>query len=291
MDMMRNLSWKRVANIAMWDMNINRQAYVKYALFMVGVYVMIAMYSYVAGFLSGSAGAFSDAGFVLTITAAMGSAHTLQTMLLMSTMFHGLRTRQGRVNELTLPASNQEKFLWHVIRTVAANWVTFAAGVVLADVLHVIFVMSFYGTGVEISSITVRVCRLWTVLLDFGNIVGYVDGAVVVFLPVGWFLMSRAIFSTFALGSAWKYRRSFVNTLLFHIALWLILLVGVLTAVSFQPFVISPQTLINLRFLIRIDSWLWAFVFMAFASALFFGVWVLTYRLYVKAQITSVRNP
>lgn len=293
MEIIRNLNWNRIVNIARWDINTHRQAYVKYSLLQVGVYVIMTMYSYVMLWL-GSPGdmIFSDKYVVMSLTTAIGSVHWLQGLLLMSTMFHGLHTRQGRVNELTLPATNLERFLWNVIRTVGANWLFFVVGVLLADLFHAVFVLSVWGSGVQIYSITLDQWHLWSYF--YNNNYPFFDrvpGVAGVLLVTGLLLLSRAFVVTFALGSAWKYRRSFATTVLYHILFWAAVVMSMMVLVTVLGSVMTPHSLIHLRFLTHVDSWLWGSVFVVIAAAIYCGIWYLTYRLYCQAQITTRRNP
>ena len=103
---MKNFDIHRISNVARWDLNTNRKTYTKYALSVIAMYVVIAMYSYVvdslgarndnvrASFLEG----YGDMYFAAGIAAFMATAFSLQTLLFMSAMFHNLRTRQGRIN-------------------------------------------------------------------------------------------------------------------------------------------------------------------------------------------------
>ena len=48
---MKKFDFSRFLDVARWDLYINRQAYVKYTSMVVGVYVLIAMYTYVTSYL------------------------------------------------------------------------------------------------------------------------------------------------------------------------------------------------------------------------------------------------
>lgn len=295
---MNNFDIHRFSNVARWDLNTNRKSYSKYAMLIVCMYVGMAMYSYVSDYLAGKTfdfygslrAGFNDSDYYKAagIAAFMAVAFSVQTLLSMSAMFHNLRTRQGRINELTLPATNLEKFTWHVFLIVVANWSLMLVGVLVADALHCLFLLAAYGTSVQVSSIT---CHVFDSLFSLQVLELFSDrGSVswMVFLATLFF--GRAFVATFALGSAWKYRRSLATTILFHILFWLsvVMLFMVVVAVSSALNLLVPEFV---RFITDIGSSFWAFVFMLTGLGVFCGVWYLTYRLYCKAQVTTHRNP
>ena len=75
-------------------------------------------------------------------------------------MFHNLRNRQGRIAELTLPASNIERFLWHAFVVLVGAHVWFLMSVGLAEILNAILVSVTFDFGdYEYVSLTAKVCN------------------------------------------------------------------------------------------------------------------------------------
>lgn len=290
---MKNFDIHRISNVARWDLNTNRKTYTKYALSVIAMYVVIAMYSYVVDYLGARNDnvrasffeGYRDMYFAAGIAAFMATAFSLQTLLFMSAMFHNLRTRQGRINELMLPATNIEKFAWHVFLIVVANWSLMLVGVLVADALHCLFLMAVYGTSVPLASITASVFDYLVTMqsLDYNTYVSWIG-------LLGFLFFGRAFVATFALGSAWKYRRSLATTMLFHVFFWLsvIMLFMVVVTVSSVLHLHVPDFIMFLK---DMGTSFWAFLFMLLSICTFCGVWYLTYRLYCNAQITTHRNP
>lgn len=290
---MKNFDIHRISNVARWDLNTNRKTYTKYALSVIAMYVVIAMYSYVVDYLGARNDnvrasfheGYGDIYFAAGIAAFMATAFSLQTLLFMSAMFHNLRTRQGRINELMLPATNIEKFAWHVFLIVVANWSLMLVGVLVADALHCLFLMTVYGTSVPLASITASVFDNLVTMqsLDYDTYVSWIG-------LLGFLFFGHAFVATFALGSAWKYRRSLATTMLFHVFFWLsvIMLFMVVVTVSSVLHLPAPDFIMFLK---DMGTSFWAFLFMLLSICTFCGVWYLTYRLYCNAQITTHRNP
>lgn len=293
---MKKFDFSRFLDVARWDLYINRQAYVKYTSMVVGVYVLIAMYTYVTAYL-GSDGnellgyAFNDSIYSTGIAMTSCSLFTFQTLIVMNSMFHGIHTRQGRVNELTLPATNLEKFSWHVVRTLCFNFVTFVVGIWVADALHCLFVWGAYGFDTDISSITGHVFNAFS---NFSQMLPDLHEEVSVALVmtvIAGNLLTYAFVSTFALGSAWKYRRSFATTILYHIVFWLVIVFVSMAMFAVLSPVFAEMGTDIFDFLAKSESWHWALLLLVFSVSVFVVIWYLTYRLYCNAQITTRRNP
>ena len=96
---------------------------------------------------------------------------------------------------------------------------------------------------------------------------------------------------SFCLFNAWKYRYNIPWTFLFYFILWNVL--GVLTVFTLVNCFDSPREIESI--------WNWlndgghanaVLVCMnILASLLYVGIWLLTYRLYKRAQLTTKRNP
>lgn len=294
MMVMKSFDLKRFLNVAHWDLNINRQAYSKYGMMTVGVYVLITVYTYLTNYCVGDGSngcVFNDAVYTVGIAMTACSIFSIQTLVVMNSMFHGIHSRQGRIRELTLPATNFEKFCWHVVRTVGFNVLTFVVGVLLADVLHCLFVWLAYGFGSDISSIAARVFGAY---VDFSLLLPDLHegvSAAGVMTVLSGNLLAYAFVSTFALGSAWKYHRSFATTVLYHIAFWLAVVTVFMVSFTLLAPVIGDSVPDIIVFLGRSQSWHWALLLLVVSVSVFAGVWYSTYRLYCGAQITTRRNP
>ena len=280
---MKAFSFNRFLNVARWDLSVNCKFYTRSSLLMVAIMsmpiVLYYLYSmlnhnfFMTGILSDNVGTFS------VIIAMIGCAYTVISS---GYMFHNLLTKQGRISELTLPATNLERFLWHVVVIVIGVQVVFFFGVLFADVLHALFRLAIPGE--EIKSLTTEMFNLdnWRDSTTvFGNHLFGVNLLVAILLS--------CYCRSFCLVNAWKYRYNIPLTFLIYFVLntvlpLLLLFIGklFLNKDRFESFIewignTDPSTIL-----------VWLNIF---AGLIYVGIWLLTYRLYTRAQLTTKRNP
>lgn len=200
-------------------------------------------------------------------------------------MFHNLLTKQTRTKELTLPASNGEKFLFHALMTVGGAFVVYFVSFFVIDLLQYLYVALVFG----ISHATFFPYKL---LFFSYKATGCVD-PITAFMGDFWlgFILKQAwvaYFSTYILGNAIKYKYNVLWTYVFHVAL---------------GFVSMALLGLSMPMIIGAD-WTWlqnielekAMLFFRISITLFFSFitifcWWMSYRLYCRAQITTRRNP
>ena len=280
---MKAFSFNRFLNVARWDLSVNCKFYTRSSLLMVAImsmpivlyylYSMLTHNFFMTGILSDNVGTFS------VIIAMIGCAYTVISS---GYMFHNLLTKQGRISELTLPATNLERFLWHVVVIVIGVQVVFFFGVLFADVLHALFRLAI--PGAEIKSLTTEMFNLdnWRDSTTvFGNHLFGVNLLVAILLS--------CYCRSFCLVNAWKYRYNIPLTFLIYFVLntvlpLLLLFIGklFLNKDRFESFIewignTDPSTIL-----------VWLNIF---AGLIYVGIWLLTYRLYTRAQLTTKRNP
>lgn len=201
-------------------------------------------------------------------------------------MFHNLLTKQGRIHEFTLPATNLERFLWHAVVTVVGVHLVFIAGVLLADLIHILFRLMV--PGAEINSIFLYVFvvawRYWEQI----NLLSSNHIGVILYVT----LMTLCYVRSYCLVNAWKYRHNILLTCIFHFLLQSILpliILSVCMLFSIEKADVSWFA----SWLIDIDEHFTPFIICmnVFAALLYVGIWLLTYRLYKRAQLTTKRNP
>ncbi len=198
--------------------------------------------------------------------------------------FHNLLTKQSRIKELTLPASNGEKFLFHALVTIGGALLTYVVSFFLLDVIQYLFVGIVYGFSYAewVSYISILF-----------NEAGLRDP---LFTSSPWALlildlMSIAFISTFVLGNAIKYKHNVLWTILFHWGMWfasmlcLGLCLPLLENVDWDGLSNWLQGLDPDNTLIAL-KWITALVLAAITTF----CWWMSYRLYCRAQITTKRN-
>lgn len=277
-------SFKRFINVARWDLSVNSKFYTRSALLMVAVIcmpvVLYYLYSMVMKSYLSFATIYDTAEGFATVINLIGLAYMI---IASGYMFHNLLTKQGRINELTLPATNLERFVWHAVVVIVGVDVVFFAGVLTADLLHVLFRLPI--PNAEIHSITLAAYNYdFSELLELDEFNKNTFGLIVFF-----FLMALCYVRSFSLVNAWKYRYNIPLTFFIYFLIQTFLPLLVLFIVT--QF-ISPEFVSNLwNWLNETSITFWIVCLDIIAALLYVGIWLLTYRLYKRAQLTTKRNP
>ena len=277
-------SFKRFINVARWDLSVNSKFYTRSALLMVAVIcmpvVLYYLYSMVMKSYLSFATIYDTAEGFATVINLIGLAYMI---IASGYMFHNLLTKQGRINELTLPATNLERFIWHAVVVIVGVDVVFFAGVLTADLLHVLFRLPI--PNAEIHSITLAAYNYdFSELLELDEFNTNTIGLIVFF-----FLMALCYVRSFSLVNAWKYRYNIPLTFFIYFLIQTFLPLLVLFIVT--QF-ISPEFVSNLlNWLNEKSITFWIVCLDIIAALLYVGIWLLTYRLYKRAQLTTKRNP
>ena len=73
---------------------------------------------------------------------------------------HNLRNKQGRIMELTLPATNLEKFTWHALLMLTGGLILCIVSLLVADGLNALLTLITYGAENGVSSLTASVFEM-----------------------------------------------------------------------------------------------------------------------------------
>ena len=286
---MKQFSIKRFANVARWDLSVNSNFYTRSAIMMMAFIstpiVLFYLYNMLTkGFLLMGNTSDNVESFALTI-GLIGLAYTVISA---GYMFHNLLTKQGRISELTLPATNLERFVWHAVVILIGVPLVFFCGVVVADFLHFLFRLMI--TNADIQSLTAA--YYWGDFEGWHNATpGFED-----FMEDYGYELVTTIFiwgacytRSFSLFNAWKYRYNIPITFLFYFILWtvlplILLFIGTMffskeNVLDFMEWIkdVNPHNIIIGVGIVGI--------------LVYIGIWLLTYRLYKRAQLTTKRNP
>lgn len=280
---MKAFDFNRFTNVARWDLTVNSKFYTRSALLMVAIICMPVVLYYLYSMLTkGLFLGMETHDDIVVFNACNVFLGIFYTIISSGYIFHNLLTKQGRINELTLPATNLERFLWHVVVIVFGVSVVFFIGVVCSDMLHALFRLAI--PHAEIKSITYDLYfdpKSWEEIEVFG----VHNFGVLLFFAI----LVCCYFRTFCLANAWKYKYNIPWTFLFYFifqnALGLMMLfVG--------KFLISPELAREFGEWIGGINPTFGIVCLNILAVLFYvGIWYLTYRLYCRAQITTRRNP
>ena len=280
---MKQFNFHRFINVARWDLTINSKFYLRSSILVVALCCFPILMSNLYALLTGNYFAWGD-GFdkIEPYVLMISMVGMFYSIIASGYMFHNLVSKQGRINELTLPATNLEKFVWHFLVIAVGTLVVWNIGVVSADLLHSFFRIGFSS---ETRSITAEIFSTEFTWKAYKEVRFH-----------GYYLMPLfAIFiysfaRTFSLVNAWKYKHNIPLTVLLHFLLNTLigLTVLVIAATNFADpgaFIEFIKTLDGLNPDAVIIS------LYVFAVLLYCGIVYLTYWLYTRAQLTTRRNP
>ncbi len=275
------MNFDRFKKVARWNFAVNRSQYLKLSLglflFMSVPYLLFITRSIWALAL------YRNTEFAVSsipgdgMVAWMWTCFLFAMPILCGYTFHNLLTKQSRIKELTLPASNGEKFLFHALVTVGGALLTYVVSFLVINLLQYLTVGLIYGFSY---ANWLPINPFLFTRLDDDVIT---NGWLQLFAVLSWV----AGFSTFVLGNAIKYRHNVIWTFLFHWALSLVmmLVLGLVSASLVQT---------NLDWVKNLNEWqfktLVKVFFIGVPSLIIIFCWWMSYRLYTRAQITTLRN-
>lgn len=277
---MKTFDIKRFCHVAQWDLTVNSRFYLRQLLILACCVVVPVLLQFINIFVKGKditvVGDLSSLSYLL-----IGISIVWQFVMLGYT-FHNLRSKQGRIEELMLPATNLERFTWHVLFCIVVPIVAFWLSVLVADGLQMLLTRVLLGTGYQASLTGI----LWKKYFfgEMSRIWGSLGTAQDKWAFIWGMLMLLAFYTTFLLGNAWKYKSNIGLTIAAHIALFMV-------ATTVTGFLSSIEILKNWIENMEFSEWIGIGLLVTIAAALFALIWGLAYHLYCKAQISTRRNP
>lgn len=282
-------SFKRFINVARWDLSVNSKFYTRSAIMMMAFIstpiVLFYLYNMLTkGFLLMGNTSDNVEGFAMTI----GMIGIAYSVISAGYMFHNLLTKQGRISELTLPATNLERFVWHAVVIMIGVPLVFFCGVVVADFLHFLFRLMI--TNADIQSLTAA--YYWS---DFEGWHNYSPGFEDFMEDYGYefvasiFIWGACYTRSFSLFNAWKYKYNIPITFLFYFILWTVL---PLVLLFIGTMFFSKENVLDFMEWLKDVNPHNIIIGVGIVGILvLIGIWLLTYRLYTRAQLTTKRNP
>lgn len=286
----------RFLSVGRWDVTVNRRFYTNQAIALLVLAVAPVVLRYLSAWAAGDVALFGMGTAALYPAMDMGYWIGFMTgfyrfvfwvlpVVSLSYMLHNMVRKQGRIQELTLPASNVERFLWHLAFCLLAPMVVFFGSMLQADGINMLFAAVFGCFSQVRSLICAFFVRPCSMPVDFSSGMGHP------LLGHSFEVLSMLCFmSTFALGNAWKYRYNLIFTCLVYVVLWLVsgiclmFLAGAF--LQFAGYDCFADTYCNFD----PNGTVMFCLLDLFMLALLVGIWALTYKLYCDAQVTSRRN-
>ena len=292
---MKNFDIRRFCAVARWDLTINRAFYNKMAMAIAACSILPVLFYHAIELLEkvmdsdGVGKPYSSfLGDLEIISVFISVFSSIALTVVLGFMFHNLRNRQGRISELTLPASNIERFLWHALVVLVGAHVWFLMSVGLAEILNSLLVWITFDFGdYEYVSLTAKVCKNFYSILPTAMV--FDEGFhLVAYLAI--ILASLLGVSVYPLVNAWKYRHNIAYTILFYILAWLLMLVFLSACAAFASFCSWDMSWLYGSFE-GLAPWILVLIIDVHLACFLYVMWRCTYRLYCKAQLTTRRNP
>ena len=290
---------KRFLSVGRWDVTVNRRFYTNQATALLVLAVAPVVVRFLSAWAAGDVALFGRDAAALYPAMDMGYwiwfimgfyrfVFWVLPVVSLSYMLHNMVRKQGRIQELTLPASNVERFLWHLAFCLLAPMVVFFGSMLLADGLNMLFAAVF-GCFSQVRSL---ICVFFFApaphcFKPFDICPEMVDHLLIHSFGV---LSMLCFMSTFALGNAWKYRYNLIFTCLMHVLMWFVLgLCLMFLAGAFLQFA-GYDCIADMNCNFTPNATVVFCLLDLFMLALLVGIWALTYKLYCDAQVTSRRN-
>ncbi len=278
---MAQFSTDRFLSVGRWDLAVNRQFYARAALIILVVMALPTLTS-LAGDLWMP---YADS---TTLTAIL-ALHTINNYLLMLPFLlgytlHNMASRQGRISELTLPASSHEKFLWHTCLVLLGSLAVAVACFLLLDAVH--FLAVWLTIGLDHACGFIASLHRLAVRLDEGGLFGFlgVDTRFGIIRTLAYVLFA----STFVLGNALRYKQNIALTIAWDMALSLVAVIVMTAALTMRIRRLLQTTYSDGLHLDDIlGTWHIGTTIIVAEVCLIALCWWVAYRLYAKARLTS----
>ncbi|MBQ0023417.1 MAG: hypothetical protein KBT29_09295 [Prevotellaceae bacterium] len=226
-------------------------------------------------------------------TMPMTSCVILAFILIMNTIFagcwlHNLRSKQGRINELTLPATNMEKFTWHTVSMIIGGYLLCFLALLFADGVNALCTLALLPKEDGIGSIIISIGQLLSMNLASMGMPVAPDpnietlGIATTFCFIAGVLSDSAIYM---FGNSIKYK---YNIILTYIAMQILQFIAGIATIIFSAVNSNEMSAGAEGFAEKISIILYIAGALSCITAL--ALPFMSYRLYTKAQITSKLN-
>lgn len=305
---MNTISKSRFWDYAKWDLTINKSFYRNMAVGTISLVLMVAIMGFFIRLFQWrarlsflhmdgvEAEAMSNESWFKDIVSVDGTLMTIVVVCSLAMIVfagcinHPLRNKQGRITTLTLPATNKEKYLWHVGLMLGGGLLLCIVSVLLADLFNALLSVVTFGPDGTKS----LVARLFT---GSGELLGAIksvdDVLLVAFL---YLVLANAVVSyllsvtTFAFGNALKYKFNILLTIVamqvlefaFSVVFFLVVAIGGLEWLENMDNIGDEDVALFMYALFGI--------LLVVQLALMVWMWRKSYKLYCKAQVTSTWN-
>lgn len=127
MKTMNNFNTRRFANVLLWETMLNKRKFINWALLFFGLIAIPQLIGLVFSSYSNTIDATSTIAEIIFIAYLVAGA---------ANIFTNIKTKQERINEFTLPASNLEKFVARYLLTIVGMSLAAIIGFLAGDLLQ-----------------------------------------------------------------------------------------------------------------------------------------------------------
>ena len=304
---MSSFNTKRFARYANFDLTINKSFYRNLALVLGFTIVGVIVISFFCRWFSYSLGMGPYMYNDLQTTAMFTTVVIWASIYIgAGCTLHPLRNKQGRITHMTMPATNLEKYIWHVLICVGGAAVVAFLSVLVADLLNYVLSVLVFESSEGVESLTATVYS--GQLLNFNKMFAsmhasmngisseqiYVDDTFTPLTRLTNALMYMSLASGFftaslyALGNALKYKFNIPITYIilkvFEFCLAITFLIGMIYVTSnYTPDEVQIESFLD-------NAHIYAYVMLGVFVVAGIAVWTWAYHLYTKAQLTNKLN-
>lgn len=151
---MSNFDTKRFARYANFDLTINKNFYRNLALVLLFTIVGAVVISFFIRWFFYQVSMPSMVYNDLSLTAwVVLLIITFSLYIAGGCTLHPLRNKQGRITNLTIPATNLEKYIWHVLICIVGCFITAVIAVALADLVNYLMTIAVFKDSEGIQSL------------------------------------------------------------------------------------------------------------------------------------------
>jgi len=144
-----------------WDYTINKSLYRNAAIVILVLFVGTTILSFLIHQAFGVLGPEIEEINTYQITSWMSNITKCSLAIMAGYLFHNMLTEKTRIMELTLPATVQEKFWWHVAVCIGGTFVVCVVGYIVSDIVLMLLSLIFMGPEyVNSIIVTIFTCDL-----------------------------------------------------------------------------------------------------------------------------------
>ena len=293
---MKTIDNKRFVQYARYDLTINRTFYRNMAIVTMALIAAVTVLGFMLRWVALSSTDYHtefDYRPIFTALMVKSLVGIIQTIWA-GCVNHPLRNKQSRISVLTLPATNAEKYLWHLLLVIVGAMLLCLLSVVVADGLNALLSLMIGLSPSEIYSLTAEHLRYYTLTMNLPFTESTIlDGETSAEWGeiTKWLIATSAVsavwsLSAFVFGNAVKYKYNIIWTFIALYALQMVITILIIISAIGIGSNIDMSTIrseeINEMAIVR-GIFITTIILTVVTSAL---MWWGSWRLYKKAQIT-----